>query len=101
MPCVTVTSTVFSPSVHVAAVPLVCVTPLTFITILASALIAAAVMVLVALVVVAVYSYTELLKLGERVSAPIASDDRDALKGLRYQTQRIERLSVPHWRCSQ
>ena len=54
---------------------------------IAPGLSAVAVIVLVAFDVSAVYSYTEPLKLGESVSAPTASDDRDASKGLRYQPQ--------------
>jgi hypothetical protein len=53
-PFVTVIATVFSPSFHVAALPLVCAEPLTVMATVAPASAAVAVMVFVAFVVAAV-----------------------------------------------
>lgn len=76
----TVTVKMFSPTAHVAAVPLaIGVEPLSISTVPSSAV---AVMVLVALVVLTSYSVTPASNAGIRVSEPIVSEARLAFKGL-------------------
>lgn len=81
--------TVFSPSVHVALPPLVTGVSPFLISTVAPSLAGVTVILLVASVVVAVYANTSGLNVGVSVSAPIASVDRDAFKGLQYQAQRL------------
>jgi hypothetical protein len=79
---VTVIVTTFSPSDHVAAVPLATTSPFTAMKMVAALSMGVAVMVLVAFVVSAVYSVIPLSKAGIRLSEPIVSPDRPAFKGL-------------------
>lgn len=83
LPFVTVTVTVFSPSVQVAASPLVTVVVPFLMAMVAVSLVAVAVITSVALVVAAVYAVTLPLNVGVSVSEPIVSPDRLASKGLR------------------
>ena len=83
VPLVTVIVTVFSPSSHVALAPFsISVSP-TKIVISAFSSSASAVILLLALEVVAVYSVTSPLNSGVKVSEPIVSPDKSALKGFR------------------
>lgn len=83
LPFVTVTVTVFLPSVQVAASPFVTAAVPLLIEMVAVSLVAVAVIASVALVVAAVYAVTPPLKVGASVSEPIVSPDRLASKGLR------------------
>ena len=79
---VTLISTVFSPSVHVAEALLAASVPLTVTLIIALSLSAVALILLLALLVVAVYAVTALSNDGDSVSEPIVSPVRFAVKGL-------------------
>ena len=90
-PLTTLTVTVFSPALQVAAVPFPTgVEPLRIVTAAASSS-GVAVIVFVALVVVAMYSVTDPSKAGVSVSAPIVSPERRALKGLPCREGRSRR----------
>ena len=84
---VTLISTSFVPSSHVAEAPFSSSTSLTVISTVASALVGVAVTLFEAFVVDVVYSVTLELNVGDKVSDPIVSPDKVLLMGLRPALQ--------------